>query len=349
MKKKPNNKFTKAQALLDAARLAFEENTGFNMKILKDEPAPEQPPDAVLQITAPEDKTKKYYGEIKETITRETLGYAVEQIRRFDQPALLITRYLTPPMAERLRALNIEFMDAAGNAYINNPPIFIYITGKKKKPAPEGVKPGRAFRPAGLKVVFALLCCPELAKAPYREIVKVAKVAQGTVGWVFYDLKQKNYLIERGAQGKKLINLKKLTDTWVEAYIRELRPGLLMGTYGTADPEWWKGIDRQKTDVFLGGEPAAAILTDYLKPAAVTLYGPEKINPFLLKHRLKKEPDGKVEIYKKFWNVDYPWEYEGIAPPLLVYADLIATTDDRNIDAARMIYDRFINRFIEKY
>ncbi|MBC2713713.1 MAG: hypothetical protein HF978_00180 [Desulfobacteraceae bacterium] len=33
---------------------------------------------------------------------------------------------------------------------------------------------------------------------------------------------------------------------------------------------------------------------------------------------------------------------------LLVYADLIATGNGRNIEAARMIYDKFIHRFIEK-
>ena len=56
--------------------------------------------------------------------------------------------------------------------------------------------------------------------------------------------------------------------------------------------------------------------------------------------------NGNVEVLKKFWAFDYPWNYEGIAPPLLVYADLIATGNDRNIEAARTIYDKFILRFI---
>ncbi len=32
----------------------------------------------------------------------------------------------------------------------------------------------------------------------------------------------------------------------------------------------------------------------------------------------------------------------GIAPPLLVYADLIASGDDRNIEAAEIIYDNYL-------
>ena len=35
---------------------------------------------------------------------------------------------------------------------------------------------------------------------------------------------------------------------------------------------------------------------------------------------------------------------QGIAPPLLVYADLMATGDDRNIETAGIIYDKYLVR-----
>ncbi|MDO9263290.1 MAG: type IV toxin-antitoxin system AbiEi family antitoxin, partial [Desulfosalsimonadaceae bacterium] len=252
------------------------------------------------------------------------------------------TRHVAPPMAERLRALNLAFIDTAGNAYINDPPLFIYIAGRKKKDVPEKNIIGRAFRPTGLKVIFALLCQPELVNAPYRDIVKVTLVAQGTVGWVMADLKQQNYLTDRGEYGRKLINVGKLLDMWVETYARELRPRLFIGKYETKKIDWWKTVDWRQTNACIGAEPAAAVLTDYIKPATITIYGPEGINPFLLTHHLKKDPTGNVELFKKFWEFDYPWDYEGIAPPLLVYADLIATGNDRNAEAARIIYDKFI-------
>ena len=347
-KNKINNRVAIAIEILNAAKQAFGEITGCNIQILKAVFEGENQPDAVLQIDATEGQTKKYYAEIKGGITKATLGYAAERIRRFEKPGILVTRIVTPQMAERLRALNLEFIDTAGNAYINDPPVFIYIIGKKKKDVPTRNLIGRAFRPTGLKVVFALLCQPGLVKAPYRDIVKVTNVAQGTVGWVMYDLRQQNYLVDRGKHGRKLINAAKLLDAWTDNYARELRPKLYIGKYETKKTEWWKNIDWRKTKALLGAEPAAATLTDYLKPATITIYGPEKINKFLLKHRLKKDPNGDVELFKKFWEFDYPWNYEGIAPPLLVYADLIATANDRNIEAARMIYDKFINRFIEK-
>ena len=347
-KKDINHRADKIMEILDAAKLAFEETIGCKIQIMKTKLAGDKQPDAVLQINAPEGNTKTYDVEIKAGITKATLGYAADRMRRFENPAILVTRHVTPQMAQRLRALNIAFIDTAGNAYINDPPIFVYVIGNKKVDVPQKTLTGRAFRPAGLKVVFALLCQPELVKAPYRDIVAATHVAQGTVGWVINDLKQQNYLVDRGKHGRKLINVAKLLNTWVEMYARELRPRLVIGRYETKKTDWWKNIDWRQTTACLGAEPGAAVLTDYLKPGTITIYTPEEFNQFLITHQLKKDPDGDVELIKRFWDFDYLWNYDGIAPPLLVYADLMATGNDRNIETARIIYDKFIHRFIEK-
>ena len=335
--------------ILNAAKLAFEEKTGLCIKILKFEPAGKIRLDAVVQIHAPEDKPKKFYVEIKGLITKDTIGHVAGQIRRLGKPGILVTRHVTPPMAERMKELNLAFIDTAGNAYINAPPLFVYIIGQKKKDIPEESRTTRAFKPKGLKVVFALLCLPELVKAPYRDIARAADVALGTVGWVMNDLKKMNYMKDRGKHGRKLLNTDKLIDTWIYAYARELRPKLYIGRYDTTKEEWWERADWRKTGTFLGGEPAAARLTDFLKPETITIYGPEEINKFLLKNHLIKNPQGKVEIFRRFWNFDYPWNYVELAPPLLIYADLIATANDRNIETARIIYDEYIDRFINKH
>ena len=340
---------TREREILNAAKLAFEEKTEFYFKILKFEPAGKIRLDAVVQIHAPENKPKKFYVQIKEGITKDTIGHVAGQKQRLGKPGILVTRHVTPPMAERMKELNLAFIDTAGNAYINAPPLFVYIIGQKKKDIPEGGKTTRAFKPTGLKVVFALLCLPELVKAPYRDIARAADVALGTVGWVMNDLKKMNYIKDRGKHGRKLFNVDKLIDTWIYAYARELRPKLYTGRYDTTKEDWWERAAWRKTGTLLGGEPAAARLTDFLKPEIITIYGNEEINKFLLKNHLIKDPQGKVEIFRRFWNFDYPWNYVELAPPLLIYADLIATADDRNIETARIIYDEYIDRFIKKH
>ena len=340
---------TKEREILNAAKLAFEEKAGLHIKILKLEPTDKIRLDAVVEIHAPEDKPNKFYVEIKGFITKDTIGHVAGQIARLGKPGMLVTRHVTPPMAERMKELNLAFIDTAGNAYINTPPLFVYIIGQKKKDIPEESRITRAFKPTGIKVVFALLCLPELVKAPYRDIARAADVALGTVGWVMNDLKKMNYLKDRGKYGRKLFNVDKLIDTWIHAYARELRPKIYIGRYGATNKEWWEKAAWRETGNFLGGEPAAARLTKYLKPETITVYGNEEINQFLLKNHLIKDPQGKVEIFKTFWNFDYPWNDVELAPPLLIYADLIATADDRNIETARIIYDEYINRFIKKH
>jgi hypothetical protein len=53
---------------------------------------------------------------------------------------------------------------------------------------------------------------------------------------------------------------------------------LYIGRYDATRKDWWKKTNWQEARSFLGGEPAAARLTDYIKPETITVYGPEEIN-----------------------------------------------------------------------
>jgi len=334
--------------LLQNALYTFTKTTGIAAHVIKAEPKlPAGQADAVLEITQGRHKTR-YLVEIKRTVPAGAVGHVVAQLQRFNKPAMLITRYVTPPMAERLRELNTAFIDTAGNAYLNAPPIFIYVTGRKPAETEEGVRPVKAFRPTGLQVVFALLCRPELIEAPYREIATAANVALGTVGWVMYDLKRLKYLIERGKHGRRLLNTQKLLDAWVTAYAHQLRPKLYVGRFRAQTTDWWKTVHWHEVGAFLGGEAAAARLTGYLKPETTTIYVAKDLDTFLITHRLKRDQTGDVEVLKAFWQFDYPWNYPELAPPLLVYADLLATAADRTIETGKMIYEQYLAGLIRQ-
>jgi hypothetical protein len=154
--------------------------------------------------------------------------------------------------------------------------------------------------------------------------------------------------------GRKIINVKKLFTAWVEAYARDLRPKMHIGRFAMTVPGPLENIDWHGPGVLLGGETAAAIITNYLKPATATVYLTKDgdlgtfAKDFMIKNRLKKETNGNIELFATFWNFEYPWQFKEIAPPLLVYADLMATANDRNIETAKMIYDQYIARHIEQ-
>ena len=287
---------------------------------------------------------RAYVAEIKRGLRPATLGAALHQIERFDQPGLLIADYVTPPMAETLKARGIAFLDAAGNAYLNQPPLLIWVKGERLTTKfAGGSHTGRAFRPGGLKVLFALLCHPEWVAWPYRDLAEQAGVAHGTVGWVMADLQKLGFVAEIDGE-RRLLQQERLLKQWTEAYARTLRPKLVLGRYRTDRTGWWEELAPHQYDVQLGGEVAAARITRHLRPETVTLYGKKAESPLLLDYTLRPDPAGSVEFVKRFWAFDN--NDEALVPLPLIYADLLTIGDARCLETADLIYERILDGLV---
>ncbi|MDO8989202.1 MAG: type IV toxin-antitoxin system AbiEi family antitoxin [Sideroxyarcus sp.] len=330
------------QQILTQALEAFKQATAREVAVLKTEVRlPQGVADAEIRLANGE----RLLVEVKRNITPATLGTAVAQLARYGKPGMLVTGYINQQMAERLKALDVAFLDTAGNAYINTPKLFVYVTGRKPQaPAPRE-KRVRALRTTGLKVIFALLCRPDLVNAPYRDIAAAAGVALGTVGWVFYDLRRLGYITETKANGRVYADRGGLIDRWVEAYAHQLRPAIKPQRYRVADADWWKKENLAKFDMWLGGEPAAAVLTKYLRPEVVTVYGDTQFAALARKVKAVKDEYGNLEVLQKFWDFELPQadKQHPLVPPLLVYADLVATGDARNIETAQLVREQFLD------
>ena len=61
-----------------------------------------------------------------------------------------------------------------------------------------------------------------------------------------------------------------------------------------------------------------------------------------LEKQLKLVPDenGNVEIRTKFWTDEVEPAEEYLAPKLVIYADLMGTNGNRNIETAQLIMER---------
>ena len=336
----------KRQEILKKALAKFEKVT--KITAAGDLKADLQGTDAIIRINW-QNMEWNFFAEIKPVFTRAMIGGTIQQMMRLlPEKGLLITRYITPQIADTLKELGIPFIDTVGNAYINAPPLLVFIKGNRPAQMHREKLPTRAFGPTGLRVVFALLCNPGLEKATFREIAKVAEVALGTVGWVMGDLRQIGHLADMGKRGRLLVLKEKLLRRWVTAYPEQLRPKKMLGRYKAPDPDWWKDAELPPLQVYWGGETAATKLIKYLKPQVATIYARnlEPLTKWLVKNRLKKDPYGDIEILRKFWKFDHNWRYEALVHPLLIYADLIATGDPRNIETAEIIYENELARFI---
>lgn len=295
----------------------------------------------------------RYPVEVTRGPTLGTLGAVLLRLRDRGGKGLIVADHVPPNLADTLRDRGIAFVDLTGNAWIQQPGIVLQVVGKRpEQPVPEA-RPARVLQPAGLRVVFALLCRPELVNAPVRDIAKAAGVAHGTVGWVLRDLKKMGHVVELGrrpgargrARTRRLEQPRRLLDLWVQAYPGQLRPRLRPRRYQATQPGWWRGADLAQYGLALGGEAAGERLTQHLKPEKVTLYAVGGGNRLVHQdYILLNDVKGDVEILDAFWNFPPPPELRGVVPPLLVYADLLAIGDDRCIETARIVHDHYLAR-----
>lgn len=329
--------------ILDTAILAVGERTGLDLTAIDPGPGGD------LRIQLDDAHTHPGYRvEVKPYLNNQTVGLLAAKVAQEHTPTMLVADYVNRQQADRLRQLNIPFIDTAGNAYVNEPPIFVFATGNKPEFLPTAKPRVRLFQPTGLKLIFALLNQPGLEQRPYREQAHVADIALGGVAWIMNDLREGGYLITPTPKTRRLINKRALVDLWVENYPARLREKLILGRYATARDRWWQDIDIADHQAYWGGEIAADRLTHYLRPQDAILYADKVPARLLLENRLLKTNDGNVEILKRFWNVDYPEKTQQVVPPLLIYADLIATGDARNIEVAQMVFDDHVARHIRE-
>jgi len=115
--------------------------------------------DRILRMTV-HDRELRFYTEVKTNLTNVTLAQVV--LHKINEAEvgkiMLVTRYVNPEMANQLKDKGIQFIDTAGNAYINQPPLYIFVKGNR---LPEAFWPApmkRAFKPTGLRIIFAFLC-----------------------------------------------------------------------------------------------------------------------------------------------------------------------------------------------
>lgn len=330
--------------ILKTAREAFERQTGVKLELINKGPNQKR-----LRLHMPEAKAL----DVKVVANTTGLAYAAllygDQQQHCEQIAVF--HQTTAEMADTLRENNIQFIDTAGNCYINQPPLYLLVKGNKAQGAIKKPTVNRVFKQTGLRVLYAMLCNPGLENETYRAIAAKTGVALGMVNWVFKDLNELGFLLETGTGRTKkvrLLNKEKLLERWIAAYAEQLRPKLILGRYRGAEG-WWQNAQLNPAQALWGGEPAAAKLTDYLKPEIITVYA-DKENPagVIIPNRLKKDPHGNVELVARFWQPETIVPHKEMVHPVLVYADLMATGNQRNIEAARMIYDQHIVQLVRE-
>lgn len=345
----------KDRTLLDQALDAFRQQTGLHAQLQQLEPhvtAPPEPdlgqPDALIKIEGAGPQ-RIFAVEIKRTGADRF--EAINQIRLFwpeerRPPLVLVAPYITSALAEKCKEIGLFFLDTVGNMYLKQGGLHLYVTGKRKPAELQPREETRLNNAAGLKLMFAFLCQPELLNRTYRDAAHFGRVALGTVGQVVKELETKRLVTTLGTaqQKKKFVDPARLIQDWVAFYPANLRPKQNPRRFRATEIGWAKQIDLARFGGYWGAEMAAQKLTDYLTPETLTIYTRQNPTKLIAEQHMRADVNGNVEILDAFWHPDLETNnaQRDIVPPLLAYADLMTTTDSRNLETARLIYDQYI-------
>lgn len=258
------------------------------------------------------------------------------------RPIIVVAKFIATDIANELKDRKINYIDGAGNAFIEQNQSHIYISGQKSIKENK-VKQARAFQEAGIKLLFNLLTKPDNLQLSYRRLAEEVGISIGSVSNVINELEELNFILKTNSK-RVLKNKTDLLQRWVVAYHDVLRPRLVKKRMRFAKIEQlnnWKSLPIHEIEniCLWGSEPAAAIMTDYLRPDLFTIYTDANWPSFVSEFGLVPDEDGDVEILQLFWHDEIKYREQAVVPALLVYADLISSGLDRNIETAKKILD----------
>lgn len=331
-------------SLVEAAATAFGNATGIAVHPRK--ALPRSGADAVLEFHIGTRRFKRP-ALVKQTIDRYG---TLATIRAQAAPSkaerlLLVTSYLSPNMINACRELQVDALDLAGNASILLADNVILVSGRPRPDQSQQTQ-SRTWTKSTLRVALALLAVPSLLEKTYRDIAQVAGVSHGTVQNAIHGMLGRRDLIERPSRrGMQFTDAGRMIDEWTTLYPTLLRGTLQLGRFRTDVPDWWRNVPELPDRCRFGGEPAAAILTEYLKPATFTVYCADQVpREWIAKARLRPDRDGNVEFLKSpIQFAAAPELPQNIVPPLLAYADLVASGDSRNLETARLLREQYLS------
>jgi len=255
-----------------------------------------------------------------------------------------------------MRGTNQPFIDAKGNVFLSLPNLYLFVMGRKvdvESPLmPSKPAAGKLFKKTGIRLVYALLTDArldedwgnDLLNVPVRELAKTANMSTGSVSELLAEMKERGFLLTDGRY-KRMINRKVLFDQWLHGYM-DYRFKVKKQCFETDTIAWWHMRKPEEEGFFWGGEPAASILTNgFLRPEKLTLYTEQALYDLVVDGILHQVPaGGNVEFVEPFLKQEGE---QGCVHPMLVYADLICSSDDRNLETAKRINDRYLRRIIE--
>ncbi len=260
----------------------------------------------------------------------------------------LFTPHVTPPMGAALAESGWNFVDQAGNVRLElEPGLLFHVMGKRPQHVPAQ---GRGLGAPGYRALFAILARPGLANLPVREAAVLAGVGKTTFAYTLERMIEEGEL-RRSKNGLQVEDQPALIDRWVTGYHDVLRPRLLQGIYQT---QWQvEELESRITSILgeqdapgtrwaWGGGAAAFRMTRHYRGEFTVLHVDPPIHGLGRKLRALPAAKGNLAVV----GVPGPLAFVSARPdtihPLLAYAELANADDERALQAALDLRQRFL-------
>ncbi len=304
--------------------------------------------DGELQVVAhPRTKRERFLVRTSRTHLSYALASGfIEQARRHKGNWILFVPYVPSKIGQHLAEHNLSYADTVGNCHIE------FASGRGLLGHIEGKKPARdvttksAGRVPSHQLVFAVLAKPALLREPIRQIAVAAGIGKTAAADQLLRLERRGLIHrKRGV----IVDQRALLDRWLSAYAEVVRPAWLVGRYRpqARDPE---AVERMveaawnKRSWVYGGSAAGWRMTEYYRGEGTVLHVDALPDDAL--RQLRVIPDraaGPLTILRTPGTIAYEGTAARLAHPLLVYTEMMASTDSRAREAAAEIRERFLD------
>jgi hypothetical protein len=258
---------------------------------------------------------------------------------------LVLARYVPTAVGEQFVNAGISFADEPGNVHLRLGSEYNWtVLGKREPPRlPEAQR----TTPATLQLLFQLAADPKSAGWTVRDLASAAGISKTKVAQL-----RLQFLRKRILAGESEFRMNpEIADQLVSGYGQILRPKILMGRYRYPDPSVDLFLTRlsetthaQKISYALTGGPAAEAMQHFYHSSEVPVF--LDLQDSVLQRTLRLLPDrtGPVVLLRPFGELVYWREFDGkmVAPPWLVYAELLASGDPRAREAAEELRREFL-------
>jgi len=265
--------------------------------------------------------------------------------KQTDATRIVLARYIPAAVGDQFIAAGISFADETGNVHLQLGDDYNWtVLGKREPPRPADAD---RTTPATIQLFFQFATAPQSATWTVRDLARAAGISKTKIALLLNQFRRERILNDKS----EFQVTPEIIDRLVAGYGRTLRPKLVIGRYrppeSSIDPflaRLSKEANTEKLRCALTGGPAADAMQHFYRGSEASVFLAPPDAGILRDLRLLPDRTGPVILLRPFGELVYWRDFDGrmVAPPWLVYAELLVSSDPRAREAAEELRREYL-------